>query len=123
LDTINPAEPSFYVGGANIGGANAKRGYRWADGRIQYTGVQTILPPNKPSCFRGGDASQGISTVGSRHQGGAHVLMGDGAVRFITDSIEAGNINATPAVGAKSPYGLWGALGTRASRETEGLEP
>jgi prepilin-type processing-associated H-X9-DG protein len=122
LNTINPNEPGFYATGQAVGGGNQGRGMRWGDGRAQYTGVHTILPPNKPSCFRGGDASQGISTVGSRHQGGAHVLMGDGAVRFITDSIEAGNIAGTPAIGDKSPYGLWGALGTRASKETESLE-
>lgn len=49
-----------------------------------------------------------------------HVLMGDGAVVFITDSIEAGNsrynISQLPP-GEKSPYGLWGALGTRAGKE------
>jgi len=52
--------------------------------------------------------------------------MGDGAVIFITDSIEAGNQNAPqiayhgspPTVaGAASPYGLWGALGTRGNGE------
>ena len=57
--------------------------------------------------------------------------MGDGAVKFITDSIEAGNSTAQtiyvnyqstssvdPSIpGASSQYGLWGALGTRASRE------
>jgi prepilin-type processing-associated H-X9-DG protein len=45
-----------------------------------------------------------------RHRGGAHVLMGDGAVRFITDSIEAGDHSRSE----KNPYGLWGKLGTRA---------
>jgi hypothetical protein len=54
--------------------------------------------------------------------------MGDGAVIFITDSIEAGNSRAPSpyyrnamnqsGVGEQSPYGLWGALGTRASKET-----
>ena len=53
------------------------------------------------------------------------MLMGDGAVVFITDSIESGNA-ASPGVslepgftgpGSKSPYGLWGALGSRASKE------
>ena len=53
--------------------------------------------------------------------------MGDGAVKFITDSIEAGDsragsvwLNGTGVQipGSPSPYGLWGALGTRASNET-----
>ena len=58
--------------------------------------------------------------------------MGDGAVIFITDSIEAGDATRPPIErgnsnlgawgpgsepGAKSPYGLWGALGTRAASE------
>ncbi|WP_146400636.1 DUF1559 domain-containing protein [Planctomycetes bacterium CA13] len=122
LDMVDPLRPQFYKSGTNLGGNDQQRAYRWADGRLQYTAFQTILPPNQPNCFRGGDASQGISTAGSRHQGGAHVLMADGAVRFITDSIEAGNYGATPTAGDKSPYGLWGALGTRAMKETEGLE-
>ncbi|SMP42883.1 hypothetical protein SAMN06265222_101856 [Neorhodopirellula lusitana] len=55
--------------------------------------------------------------------------MGDGAVKFITDSIEAGN-DTNPMVsvaggagppssapGSQSPYGLWGSLGTRAAKE------
>jgi hypothetical protein len=46
-------------------------------------------------------------------------------VKFITDSIEAGN-SSSPTVtttagglpaGVQSPYGLWGALGTKASSE------
>ncbi len=107
-----------------------KRGYRWADGRPLFSGCYTILPPNTEVCLAGGDGSEGTASVSSRHQGGAHVLMGDGAVKFITDSIEAGtstarnvwrNGTATPAPenvpGSPSPYGLWGALGTRAVSE------
>lgn len=51
--------------------------------------------------------------------------MGDGAVIFITDSIEAGDARApqvshragSPPPGSQSPYGLWGAMGSRASSE------
>jgi hypothetical protein len=53
--------------------------------------------------------------------------MADGAVIFMTDSVEAGNSrngsvmdgqtgNRRP--GSKSPFGLWGALGTRGAKET-----
>ena len=74
----------------------------------------------------GGDFDTGALPPSSRHQGGCHVLMGDGAVKFITDSIEAGNSrlqcvmngNTVNPPGSKSPYGLWGALATRASKET-----
>ncbi len=56
--------------------------------------------------------------------------MGDGAVVFMTDSVEAGNSrspqvwlngsnqNPSNVPGSQSPYGLWGALGTRANNET-----
>ncbi len=80
----------------------------------------------------------GYLPAGSRHQGGCHVLMADGAVKFITDSIEAGSQNAFPVFaggnrtiaadgytnspGSKSPYGIWGAIGTRGSKETEGID-
>ena len=54
--------------------------------------------------------------------------MGDGAVRFITDSIDAGNAdsssvftgNTVHPAGSESPYGLFGALGSRAAKETIG---
>ncbi len=124
---IDPSRPQFYLGTATT----IPRSTRWGDGRPNYSGMNTIFPPNKPSCADGGDNTAGIYTPASRHQGGCHVLMGDGAVKFITDSIEAGNsthatverdsANNAPA-GAKSPFGLWGALGTRASKETESLE-
>ena len=57
--------------------------------------------------------------------------MADGAVIFMTESVEAGDsrspqvwlngANVGPpsnVVGAPSPYGLWGALGTRGNKET-----
>lgn len=133
---IDLERPSRWGPGANVStGGTQMRGVRWADFRTHYTGMQTILPPNSPNCHlsNGGDYNETIMTAGSRHQGGAHVLMGDGAVIFMTDSVEAGDVTAPPiergsggqpgwrgpltAPGAKSPYGLWGALGTRAAAE------
>ena len=52
------------------------------------SGVGQTLPPNSANCVRGnGDANGpgGIFSAGSRHQGGCHVLMGDGAVKFIRE--------------------------------------
>tara|TARA_R110002072_G_scaffold303105_1_gene493709 strand:+ start:13921 stop:14070 length:150 start_codon:yes stop_codon:yes gene_type:complete len=49
--------------------------------------------------------------------------MGDGSVRFVTDSIEAGNDSMRPAkAGEESTYGVWGALGTRNGSEGASLE-
>ncbi len=142
---MDPARPQFWLPGTRTftssttsgHGAAVARGYEWANGRVLYSGVTTILPPNSGLCWeRDNKQINGQGTVSSRHQGGAHVLMVDGAVKFITDSIESGNSNAenvgmtdsstpTPrpgkaAPGNPSPYGLWGALGTRASGEVIG---
>ncbi len=112
----------------NRTGPEDRRGYKWARGRPLFTGMNTILPPNKPICTNNNPQNFGVMPPSSRHQGGAHVLMSDGAVIFITDSIEAGNSSAKPVhrnsqppdplPGAESPFGLWGALGTRANSET-----
>ncbi len=108
-----------------------QRGRRWADGHIHSTAVNTVLPPNNPSCMRGADEFDAFYSMSSEHQGGAHALMADGAIRFITDSIDAGNMNSQPVSqnggtflpsGSKSPYGLWGALGSIAAKETLTLE-
>ncbi len=126
--------PGFWSTGAdggrqpNLTAEITMRGYRWADFRPLYTQFNTILPPNSEICLRGNHGQDGILPPSSRHQGGAHVLMADGAVIFITDSIDAGDSRAPVVyrrdnihqhgVEDKSPYGLWGALGTRASQET-----
>ncbi len=106
--------------------ASEGRGFRWASGDTVFAVVTTILPPNAELCVTSVYYNQGIVPPSSRHQGGVHVLMGDGAVKFITDSIDAGDITqgqvmegmvGARAPGAISPFGVWGALGTRASRE------
>ena len=104
------------------------RGTRWADGRPTPTSFQTILPPNSPNILDANVFSDCVLSAGSYHQGGVHILMGDGAVIFMTDSVEAGDGNtcapgrdhsSDPSVrgGMPSPFGLWGALGTRDSNE------
>ena len=67
------------------------RGFRWALAYPIMTGVLTILPPNRELCAAWDFTSYSTAPPSSRHQGGCHVLMGDGAVKFITDSIEAGD--------------------------------
>lgn len=124
---IAPDRPRFWINAASRD--TRSRGYRWADASSVMTSVMTILPPNAELC--GGNNFDDLTiqaTMSSQHQGGCHILMGDGAVKFITDSIEAGNSSNRNVwaggnaannneAGSDSPYGLWGALGTRASKE------
>ncbi len=125
---IDPERPQFWDDTVTtLLARNQCRGFRWASGLFPYTVMNCILPPNAEVCMNAADDGSGIMPPSSKHQGGAHVLMGDGAVIFITDSIEAGNsANGTVvdggtgnrAPGQQSPYGLWGGLGTKANKET-----
>lgn len=132
---IDPQRPSFWCNGTNCplptgpGGtvsassSQDDRGMQWMGSYLANTSVMTNLGPNKELCVDRWGEGGGGHTASSRHQGGVHVLMGDGAVKFITDSVDAGNPDAVVSVnsGDMSPFGVWGAAGTRASRETESL--
>ncbi|WP_044303229.1 DUF1559 domain-containing protein [Rhodopirellula sallentina] len=124
---IDPERPQFWLDASLSDSSNTARGSLWAASEMILCAFNTIHGPNKPLCVTTNSAYDGVCPPSSRHQGGCHVLMGDGAVKFITDSIEAGDPNhgsvalgqtGARAPGSKSPYGLWGALGTRASKET-----
>jgi prepilin-type N-terminal cleavage/methylation domain-containing protein/prepilin-type processing-associated H-X9-DG protein len=118
-------------------------GYRLFDCFTQYTGFATILPPNNPSCYRttadnesSGDAVTSSTMVNSRptfstlisatsyHTNGVNVALGDGSVRFVSESIDWGG---TPALTAKctnsgfSPFGVWGAMGSVNGGESASL--
>ncbi|NND97812.1 MAG: DUF1559 domain-containing protein [Pirellulaceae bacterium] len=132
---IDPKRPGYWCNDSAIctvpptlsSNNHESRGANWANFRAQCTQMFTVLPPNRENCVGTWIDAPGTHPPSSRHQGGAHVLMGDGAVIFMTDSVEAGNANdgavrngqsGTRAPGSQSPYGLWGALGTKASSET-----
>lgn len=78
-------------------------GTRWNDGDVYYSGFNTVLPPNQASCLvDNGDRNWGIYTTSSRHAAGAQVVMTDGHVRFVKDSINSL---------------VWNAMGTRAMQD------
>lgn len=98
----------------NPDGRATRRGQWWMDGAPQFTGVTTVLGPNKPCAIaNGGDWADMIGDPSSRHPGGAQVLMGDARVVFISDSIDAGDPTSNHVInGTPSPFGVWGALGS-----------
>ncbi|MBQ3822503.1 MAG: DUF1559 domain-containing protein, partial [Thermoguttaceae bacterium] len=99
---------------------------------VSTTGFQTILPPNSPSArnYSSGNGQAGwgygICSAQSNHSGGVNAAMVDGSVRFISDTIDCGDMDADVNGSAyatmsashgkefagKSPFGVWGALGT-----------
>lgn len=93
----------------------------WHDGHPVYVAFNTILPPNAPSCSSNiawGDGAPAILPPTSNHPAGVMAGRADGSVSFISESIDTGNLSipAQQAVGF-SPYGVWGALGTKAGGE------
>ncbi|WP_146391224.1 DUF1559 domain-containing protein [Allorhodopirellula solitaria] len=142
---VSPERPGFWSNGADGGSAppnvmggsawfaaNWGRGCAWAHFGSVDTGMLTQAPPNSPTCNAWWSKLQpGNMPPSSQHPGGCHVVMGDGAIKFITDSIESGNqdsnspgydnndnvLTGNLSPGSASPYGVWGALGTRAGRE------
>jgi len=95
-------------------------GQRWQDGRPQYCGITNILPPNSATCSS--QAGTGIYSSSSKHTGGVQSVLADGSVHFISQSIDTGNLSLPPATSGPSPYGVWGALGTKNAGEVVNVE-
>ncbi|WP_171185090.1 DUF1559 domain-containing protein [Alienimonas chondri] len=122
---VNPAAPGFYpTSGSGVTAVHSERGKNYAAGYPAITGFMTILPPNGPSCARGNWSGSryyyeagGIYSSGSYHTGGVQVCRVDGSVSFISDTIDAGDPSQPNGTVGPSPYGTWGALGTRSGGE------
>jgi prepilin-type N-terminal cleavage/methylation domain-containing protein/prepilin-type processing-associated H-X9-DG protein len=88
------------------------RGYRWGLGAMGYSLFNTVVPPNgaggqykwnscRTDCCDQAQAAHYLPAT-SNHPGGVNVLMTDGSVKFIKDSVS---------------WPTWWALGTRSGRE------
>ncbi len=99
-------------------GIDCWRGLILGDGRAANNRFTTTLSPNSTSCaYSNSNYSWGSFAPTSYHQGGVQALMLDGSVHFITDSIDSGNLNAVQVNRGKSPYGVWGAMGSPQGNE------
>jgi len=111
--------------------AHTQLGARWACASI-YTIWNSMLPPNGPSCANGHNEDWLLTTASSRHPGGVNVVFLDGAVKFISESIDSGDptrsaaslpagVLADPSrpqdYAGPSLYGVWGSLGSMAGSE------
>ena len=102
------------------------RGEVHTDGRPGVLGVTTVLPPNSPTCrtaVNNPGWGWGYQSASSYHSGGVNGLRVDGSVSFYSDTIDCGtNLNSDAYSGTdpagKSPFGVWGALGSVAGGES-----
>jgi prepilin-type N-terminal cleavage/methylation domain-containing protein/prepilin-type processing-associated H-X9-DG protein len=103
----------YFVAGSQV---QARFGIAWQDAQPMYVGFNTVLPPNAPACADGGtfgDSTHLVMPPASRHPGGVNGVFVDGAVRFISNTINTGNLNAYQPLTGPSVYGVWGAMGSR----------
>ncbi len=130
LDMLSPGDRTFYnVTGTGTGVGTiahvAFRGNIFSDGRAVRSGFCAVLPPNSPSCIVSGGNDRirtGYLSATSRHPGGVNISLFDGAVRFVSNTINAGNRSDPQSlIGLPSPYGVWGGMATIGNGETVSL--
>ncbi len=105
-------------------GITKTTGDRWEDSRPYWGAFATILPPNSPSCLGPSNPSYyGYSAASSYHRGGANALKADGAVIFVSETINCttAGLGTDPVYLGESPYGVWGALGSINGGESTSL--
>jgi type II secretory pathway pseudopilin PulG len=110
LDAVSKGE---YVSTVSI---NSGYGDRWMDAANYFTWINTILPPNSPTCRTSGDPNPMINPPTSFHSGGVNTALGDASVRFVSDTINAGTLTASGPLcvsSGSSPFGVWGAMGSK----------
>jgi prepilin-type N-terminal cleavage/methylation domain-containing protein/prepilin-type processing-associated H-X9-DG protein len=96
-------------------------GIYWHAGVPVMNGFTTVLPPNSPSCLFGANwMGAGIVSPSSNHPGGVNGLYADGSVNFVSETINSGQVGSPESFGGPSPYGVWGALGSKNGGEASG---
>ncbi|MBQ8364213.1 MAG: DUF1559 domain-containing protein, partial [Thermoguttaceae bacterium] len=74
---------------------------------------------NSPTCIWANNYPWIAGGAQSYHSGGVNVGMLDGSIRFVSETVDCGNVNAYQVTSGKSPYGVWGGMSTPQGGETE----
>lgn len=98
-------------------------GESWASGYAICTAFNTVIGPNGPHVSNAyGEWGWGVFPAQSYHPGGVNGAMCDGSVRFISETIDTGDLSKPQLLVSQtvlnSPYGIWGAMGSMAGGET-----
>lgn len=115
---LTATDGKYFVPGSLV---QARFGIRWTDANPMYCAFNTVLPPNGPACADGGqygDSHHLVIPPASRHPGGVNVSFADGSVRFISNTINTGDLTKYQPLQGPSVYGVWGALGSRDGGES-----
>ena len=121
---LTTATGTYFNAGVRLKG---RFGSWWTDGQPERVAFNTILAPNSPSCEQNGntccaDSNDVVLSASSRHTGGVNIGLADGSVRFVSQSIDTGNLNVRQPDSGPSVYGVWGAMGSKDGGESVSLE-
>ncbi|MDO5582027.1 MAG: DUF1559 domain-containing protein [Planctomycetia bacterium] len=126
-------DPNFFTGTFTIDTIHGAPGRGYLAAWPPVSSVVCMMPPNSPFCTRasasGGSVYGGNYTTltsSSYHNGGVNVAMGDGSVRFVSDTVDTGDVNQTITMNwsnatGQSPWGIWGAMGSIDGGESKTL--
>ncbi len=103
------------------------QGRMWTSGVSMQSHFDAVLPPNSPVCSANGWTS--LVAAQSYHPGGVNVTACDGAVRFVSETVNCGNIaqdipgqlgswGGEQEYTGASVFGVWGAAGSRDGSES-----
>ncbi len=135
LGVVSQISPSGHGGAVNVGNcltyatrsdnsnilntpSNTWRGTHWPDCRAPSAAFSCNLPPNSPACIWDNNTPWIAGGAQSYHSGGVNVGMLDGSIRFVSDTVDTGDLTADQVLSGASPFGVWGAMGSPNGGET-----
>jgi prepilin-type processing-associated H-X9-DG protein len=127
---LQPANPWTLEGHA-IDTLRHGPGRQWMKGDGVTGYFHAALPPNSPTCTSVWINYGALVSSGSFHTGGVNIVLADGSGRFVSETVDTGRIDRGPneingwrygpPFSGRSPYGVWGALGSRNGGEPASL--